>query len=181
MPASNFNFPDAELQAAEEGLAIVCDGNTAPMAIASGKYLFIKNHSTLATGGYHATAAIASGETLSSSNVAADASGIANAIADKIGNLKYVVQDGGSSTKTMAQWLSYMKQNNYRYLYINSSSQISDYPSAISAYPYYIIIEIITYGAVAFFTIRACKNDGATAVLFGNNTNGVFYCGNAIT
>lgn len=64
----------------EEGLAIVVNGNTAPKNIAAGQYLFIKNHSTLATGGYHATAAISSGGTISSSNVAADADGIANSL-----------------------------------------------------------------------------------------------------
>ena len=69
----------------EEGLAIVVNGNTAPKNIAAGQYLFIKNHSTLTTGGYHATAAISSGGTISSSNVAADADGIANSINSKLG------------------------------------------------------------------------------------------------
>lgn len=73
-------------EAIEESIAIVCNGNTAPKAIAAGQYLFIKNHSTLATGGYHATDAIASGDTLSSSNVAADSDGIANAITAKYVN-----------------------------------------------------------------------------------------------
>lgn len=68
----------------EEGLAIVVNGNTAPKNIAAGQYLFIKNHSTLATGGYHATAAISSGGTISSSNVAADADGIANSLNSKL-------------------------------------------------------------------------------------------------
>ena len=64
----------------EGGLAIVCNGNTAPKNISAGQYLFIKNHSTLPTGGYHATAAISSGGTISSSNVATDADGISNAL-----------------------------------------------------------------------------------------------------
>lgn len=67
----------------EGGLAIVVNGNTAPKNIAAGQYLFIKNHSTLATGGYHATAAISRGGTISSSNVTADADGIANALNSK--------------------------------------------------------------------------------------------------
>ena len=82
MPIDNSTrFPKplaADLRELSEGMAIVIDGDTAPKAIASGQYLFIKNHSTLATGGYHATAAIASGANITSSNVAADADGIVN-------------------------------------------------------------------------------------------------------
>lgn len=82
MPIDNSTrFPKplaADLRELSEGMAIVIDGDTAPKAIASGQYLFIKNHSTLATGGYHATAAIASGADVTSSNVAADANGIVN-------------------------------------------------------------------------------------------------------
>lgn len=68
----------------EESVAIVVNGDTAPKAITSGQYLFIKNHSVLATGGYHATAAIASGEDVTSSNVVADMDGIANALKSAI-------------------------------------------------------------------------------------------------
>lgn len=82
MPIDNSTrFPKplaADLRELSEGMAIVIDGDTAPKAIASGQYLFIKNHSTLATGGYHATAAIASGADITSSNVTADADGIVN-------------------------------------------------------------------------------------------------------
>ena len=70
---------DDDIQDVAECMAIVINGDTAPQAISSGQYLFIKNHSTLATGGYHATAAIASGGSVTSSNVAADANGIVNA------------------------------------------------------------------------------------------------------
>lgn len=70
----------SEASSIEEGLAIVINGDTAPKAISKGQYLFIKNHSTLVSGGYHATAAIASGATISSSNVAIDGDGISNAL-----------------------------------------------------------------------------------------------------
>lgn len=80
-------FVDAdEIGSVEEAIAIVVNGNTAPKAISIGQYLFIKNHSTLATGGYHATAAIASGGAVSSSNVSADPDGIANSINNQLGN-----------------------------------------------------------------------------------------------
>jgi hypothetical protein len=81
MGTQSFDKPlNYELNCAENGYAIVCDGDTAPKAISSGQYLFIKNHSTLATGGYHATTAIANGASLTSSNVAADSDGIANTL-----------------------------------------------------------------------------------------------------
>lgn len=82
MPIDNSTrFPKplaADLRELSEGMAIVIDGDTAPKAIASGQYLFIKNHSTLATGGYHATAAIAKDADITSSNVTPDADGIVN-------------------------------------------------------------------------------------------------------
>ena len=78
-------FVDAdEIGSVENAMAIVIDGNTAPQAITSGQYLFIKNHSTLATGSYHATENIASGVSISSSNVSADGSGFSNALHDRI-------------------------------------------------------------------------------------------------
>lgn len=94
MPIDNSSrFPKplaADLRELSEGMAIVIDGNTAPKGITKGQYLFIKNHSTLATGGYHATAAIASGADVTSSNVEADPDGIVNgavsALSDQIAN-----------------------------------------------------------------------------------------------
>lgn len=95
MPIDNSTrFPKplaADLRELSEGMAIVIDGDTAPKAIASGQYLFIKNHSTLATGGYHATAAIAKDADITSSNVTPDADGIVNgavsALSEQIGTL----------------------------------------------------------------------------------------------
>lgn len=80
----NMDKIDEEAGMVDDGIAIVIDGNTAPRAISSGQYLLIKNHSTLATGGYHATANIANGASVTSSNVAADSDGIANALNSKI-------------------------------------------------------------------------------------------------
>lgn len=89
-------FADAdEFDSIEGAIAIVINGDTAPQGITSGQYLFIKNHSTLASGGYHATSDIASGGTISSSNVAADANGITNAI-----NSKFTTELGKDVTIT---------------------------------------------------------------------------------
>lgn len=77
---SNYEIIDEHAGMVEDGIAIVINGDTAPRAITSGQYLMIKNHSTLATGGYHATANIANGASVTSSNVAVDSDGIANAL-----------------------------------------------------------------------------------------------------
>lgn len=82
---------DGAVESNSEALAIVINGDTAPKAITSGQYLFIKNHTTLPTGGYHATANIANGAAVTSSNVAQDADGIANALNGKIENSFYEV------------------------------------------------------------------------------------------
>lgn len=69
---------DSGLSSTQAGMAIVVNGNTAPRAISAGQYLYIKNHSSLSAGGYHATANIANGAAITSSNVAADADGVVN-------------------------------------------------------------------------------------------------------
>lgn len=69
-----------ELADAEAAMAIVVDGDTAPKNITSGQYVFVKNHSTLATGMYHATEAISSGASITGNNVEADADGGFNAL-----------------------------------------------------------------------------------------------------
>lgn len=56
------------LNANESALAIVANGN-AHAAIASGQYVYIKNHATLTEGLYKATTAIPLNDTLSTSNV----------------------------------------------------------------------------------------------------------------
>lgn len=70
----------------EDGLAIVANGNT-HAAVASGQFVYVKNHSTLADGLYRATAAIATNGALSTSNLAADASGGLNALKASVDSL----------------------------------------------------------------------------------------------
>ena len=74
---------DAAIAALQDGLAIVANGNT-HAAIAAGQFVFVKNHDTLATGLYTASAAIAANATLSGSNLTADASGGLNALNSNI-------------------------------------------------------------------------------------------------
>ena len=69
---------------AQAAMAIVVSGDTAPQNITAGRFVYVKNHSTLAAGLYHATADIASGATLSSSNLAADPEGGLNSLYSKM-------------------------------------------------------------------------------------------------
>lgn len=87
----------SELNGIESATVIVVDGNTAPKNISSGQYLFIKNHATLATGGYHATAAISSGASVTSNNVTADSNGVVNAILSKVNG---VINDSATASDT---------------------------------------------------------------------------------
>ncbi len=76
-------------------IAIVSDGDT-HIAIASGQYVYVHSHSTLAEGMYVASAAIAQNETLSSSNVSAVSGGIANNVVRANSNDQWV--NGNTST-----------------------------------------------------------------------------------
>lgn len=87
---------EAELADAEAAMAIVVDGDTAPKNITTGQYVFVKSHSTLATGMYHATTNIASGASVSGSNVAADANGIANVLTRKTASFTLGTISAGS-------------------------------------------------------------------------------------
>ena len=82
---------DDDIQDVAECMAIVINGDTAPQAISSGQYLFIKNHST---------AAIASGGSVTSSNVAADANGIVNAAYSSLNGKMPTYSDVSVTTNT---------------------------------------------------------------------------------
>lgn len=71
------------ISALQSGMAIICNGNT-HAAIASGRYAYVRNHSSLAEGLYQATAAIAANATLSTSNLAAVSGGALNALLGQI-------------------------------------------------------------------------------------------------
>ena len=77
---------NAAMASVQDGIAIVADGDT-HAAIASGQFVYVKNHSTLAEGLYRATAAIATDAALSTSNLAVDASGGMNALKSDIDTL----------------------------------------------------------------------------------------------
>ena len=87
------NSNAASIDCIEDAIAIVANNNT-HAAISNGQFVYVKNHGTLAEGLYKATANIAANAALSSSNLAADASGglnamkaITNSLSDQIAKL----------------------------------------------------------------------------------------------
>lgn len=77
---------ETSVNALEDGLAIVANGNT-HAAIASGQFVYVKNHGSLAEGLYVANSAIGTNATLTTSNLTSDGSGGLNALKAKIGNV----------------------------------------------------------------------------------------------
>lgn len=69
-----------------DGIAIVANGDTHPQ-IASGQFVYVRNHSTLPDGLYWATAAIQTDGVLSTSNLQADEAGGLNALQTKVDSL----------------------------------------------------------------------------------------------
>lgn len=69
-----------------DGLAIIANGDT-HAAVAAGKAVFVRSHSTLASGLYWASSAIGTNAALSTSNLTADASGGLNKLKADIDTL----------------------------------------------------------------------------------------------
>ncbi len=98
---------DAEtrMTAMQDAIAIVANGNThAP--IASGQFVYVKGHGSLAEGLYKATAAIAANGALSTSNLTADGSGGLNALKASVDTLNSNIVNYNFGTKTLAQFQS---------------------------------------------------------------------------
>ena len=77
----------------EASIAIVADGNT-HMAIASGQYVYIKNHNTLADGLYKATTNIPLNNTITQSDVTAVSNGGLNDVKNETGANYCKMPDG---------------------------------------------------------------------------------------
>lgn len=77
---------DGDVSALQDSLAIVANGDS-HVAIVSGQYVYVKNHSSLAPGLYKATTAIAADGILSTANLTADGSGGLNALKGEVDSL----------------------------------------------------------------------------------------------
>ncbi len=73
----------SSISALQSGIAIICNGNT-HVAIAAGRYVYVRNHSSLAEGLYVATSLIQANGSLSTSNLAAVSGGALNALLAQI-------------------------------------------------------------------------------------------------
>ena len=88
------------INAIEDGLAIISDGDTHPQIPARG-FVFVKNHSTLATGLYRVTSettAIGTNAALSLSNLTPDASGGLNALKSDLDSLNSKISSSSYAT-----------------------------------------------------------------------------------
>lgn len=156
------NELDSEIVNVEDGLAIVANGDT-HAAIASGQYVYVKGHSTLAEGMYKATAEIATNGALSNSNLVIATGGLNALLSDIIAlNSKFTTAykfvgtldseglilsnlplDGyvpiGVISRSMTRdgWLyTFVKQStkNNSYWYVKIDGGSGDYSGTILAY-----------------------------------------------
>lgn len=69
---------DDDVYGIQNALAIIVSGDTAPSALSPGKYIYLINHSTIRSGLYRIISAIASGDTIVSTDIEVPTDGIIN-------------------------------------------------------------------------------------------------------
>ena len=69
---------DDDVYGLQNALAIIVNGDTAPSALSQGKYIYLINHSTIRSGLYKIISAIASGDTIVSTDIETVPDGIIN-------------------------------------------------------------------------------------------------------
>lgn len=144
----------AQIAAVDSGLAIVSNGNT-HVALTSGQYVYIRNHSSLSEGLYKATAAISANATLSTSNVTKVSTGGMNELKSDIDsvNSQFVTKSSGSMHDIKKSGLYYVTGN------------VSDKPTGNGGY--YSVTVYNNDLLVGIF----CSTDGYTFnVQYSNNT-----------
>lgn len=76
---------DDDVYGIQNALAIIVSGDTAPSALSQGKYIYLINHSTIRSGLYKIISAIASGDTIVSTDIEAVTDGIINGLVEADG------------------------------------------------------------------------------------------------
>lgn len=109
----------------QDGLAIVAEGNT-HAAIASGQFVYVKNHGSLAEGLYTATTAIAANAALSTSNLTADTSGGLNALKSNLNDKVSKSGDTMSGNLTMDTGTRLRAKANFKSNGTYSTNQYAD-------------------------------------------------------
>lgn len=96
---------DSTVAAVQDGLAIVANGNT-HASVAKGRFVYVRNHSTLAEGLYKASSAIQTNGELTASNLTAAGSGGLNDLQEQVislnSNIPSVVNNLTSTSGTDA-------------------------------------------------------------------------------
>ena len=169
----------------EDELAIVANGNT-HAAVASGQFVYVKNHSTLADGLYRATAAIATNGALSTSNLAADASGGLNALKASVDSLnsnmsKTIVNIGFTNAQTSlaSKANEYAEQGAKMLQFVTAGALASDMPQSAHAYGTGIVNLAGYYQTVIYCTDRGVYT--ARKQREGTTWTWVFMEGNSVS
>ena len=120
----NMDLIDSAVNSVEGAVAVIANGNT-HVALNSGDYVYIRNHTTLNEGLYKATAAISQNGTLSSSNTTAITRGIGGQVAELNNKAGKIVSAGKSATSTSTGQCSFtMPLNSQGMVFVGSTSQI---------------------------------------------------------
>ena len=96
---------DNEVATIADSIAIVAEGNV-HAAIAAGQFVYVRNHPTLAQGGYKATAAIGTNATLSTSNLTLDNTGGLNDLQAQITSLNSNISTTNNSLNKLGEQIN---------------------------------------------------------------------------
>lgn len=131
----NMDTIDSSVNAAQEAVAIMSDGNT-HIAVSSGEYLYVRNHASLSEGLYIATAAIAQNGTLSSSNVTAITRGIGGQVTqlyDRVGKIK---RAGRGLTNTSTGIYTFTMENSTSAFIMITANVVAAYSTSNGSFYY---------------------------------------------
>ena len=106
----NMDLIDSAVNSVEGAVAVIANGNT-HVALNSGDYVYIRNHTSLSEGLYKATEAIAQNGTLSSSNTAAITRGIGGQVSVLNSKVGSVSRCGKVQTSTSNGQASFTMEN----------------------------------------------------------------------
>ena len=120
----NMDLIDSAVNNVEKAVAVIANGNT-HVALNSGDYVYIRNHTSMSEGLYKATEAIAQNGTLSSSNTAAITRGIGGQVTvlnNKVGSVNSAKR--GTTNTTTGAYSFQMNNGTHGILIIGSTAII---------------------------------------------------------
>ncbi len=176
----NLTKIDNAVNGLQDGMAILANGNT-HAAIASGQYVYVRNHSSLAEGLYKATTAIATNGTLSTSNLTADSSGGLNDLQNQITTLNskftsdYPVKSKASTHGTHSSFTVENVTSNDAYLLFGASGAVAPFCYLISVASGQVVVNRIVdpYGITVTGTI---SNNNTLTISFSPSVTTIIKC-----